>query len=68
MDLKGFGALIDSAIVLKEIIPCVKELVTDSSPHVRAAVALQISGLAPLLGKEQYAIKDYSYRYNHILL
>jgi serine/threonine-protein phosphatase 2A regulatory subunit A len=53
-DILGFGALIEPAIVLKEIIPCVKELVTDSSPHVRAAVALQISGLAPLLGKEKY--------------
>lgn len=32
--------------------PCVRDLSQDSSQHVRAALANQISGLAPLLGKE----------------
>lgn len=32
--------------------PCVKELATDQSQHVRAALATHISGLAPLLGKQ----------------
>lgn len=32
--------------------PCVRDLSTDSSQHVRAALGTQISGLAPLLGKE----------------
>jgi serine/threonine-protein phosphatase 2A regulatory subunit A len=32
--------------------PCVKDLSTDSSQHVRAALAQQVSGLAPLLGKD----------------
>lgn len=32
--------------------PCVKELVTDASQHVRAALATEVSGLAPILGKQ----------------
>lgn len=32
--------------------PCVRELSTDTSQHVRAALGAQISGLAPLLGKQ----------------
>lgn len=32
----------------------VEDLVTDSSQHVRAALGTQISGLAPILGKEEY--------------
>jgi serine/threonine-protein phosphatase 2A regulatory subunit A len=33
--------------------PCVKDLAVDSSQHVRAALAMQISGLAPLLGTDE---------------
>lgn len=50
--IPGFSGLIESDIVLKEILPCVKDLVTDASQHVRAAVAMNISGLAPIFGKE----------------
>lgn len=32
--------------------PCVRELASDASQHVRAALGTQISGLAPLLGKD----------------
>lgn len=32
--------------------PCVRDLSTDTSQHVRAALGAQISGLAPLLGKQ----------------
>ena len=32
--------------------PAIEELVTDSSQHVRAALGNQISGLAPILGKQ----------------
>lgn len=32
--------------------PCIRDLSTDTSQHVRAALGTQISGLAPLLGKE----------------
>jgi serine/threonine-protein phosphatase 2A regulatory subunit A len=33
--------------------PSIEELVTDSSQHVRAALGTQISGLAPILGKDE---------------
>lgn len=33
--------------------PAIEELVTDSSQHVRAAFGNQISGLAPILGKQE---------------
>ena len=49
----GFSLLIDEASVLKEILPCVKELVIDTSQHVRASIATQISGLAPIFGKDK---------------
>jgi serine/threonine-protein phosphatase 2A regulatory subunit A len=39
-------------VILARLLPCVRELSTDTSQHVRAALATQISGLAPLLGKE----------------
>jgi serine/threonine-protein phosphatase 2A regulatory subunit A len=43
---------VDREIILARLMPCVRDLVTDSSQHVRAALANQIAGLAPLLGKE----------------
>ena len=49
----GFCALIESHTLLQEIMPSIEELVTDSSQHVRAALGTQISGLAPILGKEE---------------
>ncbi|CAJ0627017.1 5591_t:CDS:10 [Entrophospora sp. SA101] len=45
---------VDKQIILSRIIPCVKDLVTDTSQHVRASLATQVSGLAPVLGKESY--------------
>jgi serine/threonine-protein phosphatase 2A regulatory subunit A len=48
----GFSALIGSELTLKEIIVCVKALVSDTSQHVRAALAQDISGLAPTLKKD----------------
>lgn len=50
--ISGFAKLIDREIILARLLPCVKDLSTDSSQHVRAALAQQISGLAPLLGKD----------------
>jgi serine/threonine-protein phosphatase 2A regulatory subunit A len=32
----------------------VEDLVSDTSQHVRAALGTQISGLAPILGKQEY--------------
>lgn len=34
----------------------VEDLASDSSQHVRAALGTQISGLAPILGKEELAL------------
>jgi len=39
-------------VILLRIVPCVRDLCQDTSQHVRAALATQISGLAPLLGKQ----------------
>lgn len=50
--LKGFSKLLDKEVILARIVPCVRDLSQDASQHVRAALANQISGLAPLLGKE----------------
>ena len=32
----------------------IEDLVSDTSQHVRAALGTQISGLAPVLGKDEY--------------
>lgn len=50
----GFCALLDRETLLQEVMPAIEELVSDSSQHVRAALANNISGLAPILGKEEY--------------
>lgn len=50
---KGFSKLVDKEVILARILPCVKDLASDSSQHVRAALAMQISGLAPLLGTDE---------------
>jgi serine/threonine-protein phosphatase 2A regulatory subunit A len=49
----GFCTLLDKNALLHDVMPHVEELVTDSSQHVRAALGTQISGLAPILGKEE---------------
>lgn len=48
----GFSKSLDRAVILARIVPCVRDLSHDTSQHVRAALANQISGLAPLLGRE----------------
>lgn len=50
--IPGFAKLLDRDVILARILPCVRDLSTDSSQHVRAALATEISGLAPLLGKD----------------
>lgn len=42
----------DKDAILIRILPCVRDLSQDQSQHVRASLANQISGLAPLLGKD----------------
>jgi len=48
----GFSKLLEKDVIVARIVPFVRELCQDSSQHVRAALAQQITGLAPLLGKE----------------
>lgn len=48
----GFSKLLEKEVILLRIVPCVRDLCQDTSQHVRAALATQISGLAPLLGKQ----------------
>jgi serine/threonine-protein phosphatase 2A regulatory subunit A len=50
--IPGFCALVDRTVLLDTIMASVEGLVTDTSQHVRAALGAQISGLAPILGKE----------------
>jgi len=50
----GFCGLLDRETLLNEIMTSVEDLVSDTSQHVRAALGTQISGLAPILGKEEY--------------
>lgn len=44
--------MVDRDTILTKVLPCVRDLSTDASQHVRAALATHISGLAPLLGKD----------------
>jgi serine/threonine-protein phosphatase 2A regulatory subunit A len=46
--------LLDRETLLNEVMSSVEELVSDSSNHVRAALGTQLSGLAPILGKEEF--------------
>lgn len=54
--IPGFCALVESSVLLSEIMGTIEDLVSDSSQHVRAALGTQISGLAPILGKEEYVV------------
>jgi serine/threonine-protein phosphatase 2A regulatory subunit A len=47
---EGFSKLLEAEVVITRIVPFVRDLCQDSSQHVRAALANQITGLAPLLG------------------
>ena len=49
----GFCGLLDRDTLLNEIMTSIEDLVSDTSQHVRAALGTQISGLAPILGKEE---------------
>jgi serine/threonine-protein phosphatase 2A regulatory subunit A len=45
----------------------VEDLVSDTSQHVRAALGTQISGLAPILGKQEY-VQLYAYTLDVMLI
>jgi serine/threonine-protein phosphatase 2A regulatory subunit A len=48
----GFCKLLEKDVIIARVVPFVRDLCQDSSQHVRAALAIQITGLAPLLGKD----------------
>ena len=52
--IPGFCALVDRTTLLNDIMGSIEDLVSDTSQHVRAALGTQISGLAPILGKQEY--------------
>ena len=52
----GFCTLLDRETLLNEIMTSVEDLVSDASQHVRAALGTQISGLAPILGKDELVL------------
>lgn len=52
--IPGFCALVERTTLLNDIMGSIEDLVSDSSQHVRAALGTQISGLAPILGKQEY--------------
>ena len=39
-------------VIIEKLLPCIKDLVIDTNQQVRSAVATNISGLAPILGKD----------------
>ncbi|KAE8666074.1 Serine/threonine-protein phosphatase 2A 65 kDa regulatory subunit A beta isoform [Hibiscus syriacus] len=47
-----FSRILSPYLVNQHILPCVKELSSDSSQHVRSALASVIMGMAPVLGKD----------------
>lgn len=55
--VSGFCKLVDRTTLLNDIMTTVEDLVSDTSQHVRAALGTQISGLAPILGKQEYVIE-----------
>ena len=40
-------------IIMHNILPCVRELVSDSNQHVKSALASVIMGLSPIFGKQK---------------
>ena len=54
LTIAGFCSLIDRQTLLDEVMTSIEDLVSDTSQHVRAALGTQISGLAPILGKDEY--------------
>lgn len=50
--IPGYAKLVDKTVTLSDILPCVKSLVGDDNQHARAALAKDLSGLAPIIGQE----------------
>jgi serine/threonine-protein phosphatase 2A regulatory subunit A len=39
-------------VIMTQILPCIKELVSDANQHVKSALVSVIVGLSPILGKD----------------
>ncbi|GJN12703.1 hypothetical protein PR202_ga31008 [Eleusine coracana subsp. coracana] len=52
-----FCRILSPQLAIQHILPCVKDLSSDSSQHVRSALASVIMGMAPVLGKV-FSIRD----------
>ena len=50
--MPGFCKLVHPQVILGDILGPIKELVGDTNPQVRAAFGENLSGLAPILGKD----------------
>ena len=46
-----FVLILYQQVIMTQLLPCVKELVTDANQHVKSALASVIMGLSPILGK-----------------
>ncbi|KAK2705878.1 hypothetical protein QYM36_016030, partial [Artemia franciscana] len=42
---------VQETVIMNQILPCIKELVSDANQHVKSALASVIMGLSPILGK-----------------
>jgi serine/threonine-protein phosphatase 2A regulatory subunit A len=54
--IKDFAELLPAGsretVIMNNILPCVKDLVSDTNQHVKTALASVIMGLAPIVGKD----------------
>jgi serine/threonine-protein phosphatase 2A regulatory subunit A len=50
--LPGYAKLVDKSVILEKLLPCVHDLAVDENQYARAALAKDISGLAPIVGQE----------------
>ena len=49
---------VQEQVIMTQLLPCVKELVTDANQHVKSALASVIMGLSPILGKVMISAND----------
>jgi hypothetical protein len=52
--LPGMARRVGEDVVLKVLMPRVREVAADTSQHVRAALSQQICAVAPIIGKAKY--------------
>lgn len=50
--LPGYAQLVDESVILERLLPCVRDLAVDENQYARAALAKDISGLAPIVSQQ----------------